>query len=574
MVHDVFISYSREDRAIADAACAILEQNRVRVWIAPRDIQAGGNWSDSLGQAIDCARVLVLVFSNATDNSPQIEREVARAIARGLPIIPYFLENIRPREALGSLIHTFHPIDGFSRPPSQSLQDLAAAVKTAMELRTPIQIPARPAVRPPVAEDLGSRMHPLSNAEMLAFVRESRASALSPARREVETHIRAEEMRRRDEETRRRRDEEMYAPVAAPSAQSASSYSEPSANCALPLSPEPSPLPDSAARSKVGVLIGFAAALAIGAYLFRHEIGLVLGGVAKLLFHGSTPPMPAVASKGDLADVSVYAPPSVARGDTFLVQVFVHSETDTEGAIDRIATAADFAATRRAVSTLDLELETGDRLDIAVEGIGFEIEDASQTIVWRNRPMSCGFLVRVPPEFSSPAGHIRVRVFHQAIPIGRISFSIRVVAQAAAGGLEPIGDLARKYRRAFLSYASADRTEVLKRAQVLRAGRIDFFQDLLSLEPGDKWEKRLYDEIERCDLFLLFWSRAARDSAWVQKEIDHALGCLRNGGSDRPEILPIILEGPPPPPPPATLAAYHFNDPLCYMIAAAQESSR
>jgi hypothetical protein len=97
---------------------------------------------------------------------------------------------------------------------------------------------------------------------------------------------------------------------------------------------------------------------------------------------------------------------------------------------------------------------------------------------------------------------------------------------------------------------------------------VDFFNDLLSLEPGERWTSRLWSEIERCDLFLLFWSQAARDSVWVNKEIDHALTCSRQRGEDRPEILPIILEGPPPPKPPDSLADRHFNDPLLYVIAA------
>ncbi len=43
MEHDVFISYAHEDKAIADAICAKLEENKIRCWIAPRDITPGKN---------------------------------------------------------------------------------------------------------------------------------------------------------------------------------------------------------------------------------------------------------------------------------------------------------------------------------------------------------------------------------------------------------------------------------------------------------------------------------------------------------------------------------------------------
>ncbi len=39
--HDVFLSYSSQDKTWADSACAVLERHRVRCWIAPRDITPG-----------------------------------------------------------------------------------------------------------------------------------------------------------------------------------------------------------------------------------------------------------------------------------------------------------------------------------------------------------------------------------------------------------------------------------------------------------------------------------------------------------------------------------------------------
>jgi hypothetical protein len=52
MAHDVFISHSTEDKAVADAVCAILEKNGVRCWIAARDILPGADWSASIVDGI------------------------------------------------------------------------------------------------------------------------------------------------------------------------------------------------------------------------------------------------------------------------------------------------------------------------------------------------------------------------------------------------------------------------------------------------------------------------------------------------------------------------------------------
>lgn len=228
---------------------------------------------------------------------------------------------------------------------------------------------------------------------------------------------------------------------------------------------------------------------------------------------------------------------------------------------------------RRGVATLDIEIARGERLDIALSGTGALIEQPLQSLIWRGKSRSCAFEVRIPEDFGDAAVLLSLRVLRDAVPIGQLRFTVSVTTALTAPRPEPAGETAKRYRRAFLSYASVDRVEVIKRAQALRVAKIKFFNDLLSLEPGEEWEARLYQEIERSDLFLLFWSGAARDSAWVKKEIDHALTCAGQRRDGSPEILPVLLEGPPPPPPPEALADRHFNDPLLYVIAALDKLS-
>jgi hypothetical protein len=60
MAHDVFVSYSSQDKTAANAVCAVLEQNGIRCWIAPRDITPGERWGAAIVGAINCARAMVL----------------------------------------------------------------------------------------------------------------------------------------------------------------------------------------------------------------------------------------------------------------------------------------------------------------------------------------------------------------------------------------------------------------------------------------------------------------------------------------------------------------------------------
>jgi hypothetical protein len=104
---------------------------------------------------------------------------------------------------------------------------------------------------------------------------------------------------------------------------------------------------------------------------------------------------------------------------------------------------------------------------------------------------------------------------------------------------------------------------------MLQSLRIRYFQDVLDLAPGDRWQRELYRHIDSADIFLLFWSSAARTSEWVGKEVQYALE--RKGGDDNaePEIVPVVIEGPPVPLPPPELSHLHFGDRTYYMTPIA-----
>ena len=116
LAHDVFISYSSKDKPAADAACAVLESKGIRCWIAPRDIIPGADWGESIIDALNQSRAFVLVFSSNANSSPQIKREVERAVNQGLPVIPLRIEDVAPIKSLEYFISSPHWLDAFSLP--------------------------------------------------------------------------------------------------------------------------------------------------------------------------------------------------------------------------------------------------------------------------------------------------------------------------------------------------------------------------------------------------------------------------------------------------------------------------
>ena len=132
MSHDVFISYSSKDKPVADAVCATLEGTGVRCWIAPRDIVPGTEWGEAIIRALDDSRVLVLVFSANANASPQIRREVERAVHKEVPVIPMRIENVLPERSLEYFLSAPHWLDALTPPLEQHLERLTQTVKSLL----------------------------------------------------------------------------------------------------------------------------------------------------------------------------------------------------------------------------------------------------------------------------------------------------------------------------------------------------------------------------------------------------------------------------------------------------------
>ncbi|HNS51036.1 MAG TPA: TIR domain-containing protein [Anaerolineae bacterium] len=147
MAHDVFISYSSHDKAVADAACATLESRKIRCWIAPRDVPAGQTWAGALIEAIDTSRVLVLVLSDGSNRSQQVIREVGEAVDKGIAVLPFRIDDVQPSRDMGYYIRSIHWLDAITPPLEQHLGTLADQVQALLGVQ--VQPPVPPGPEPP-----------------------------------------------------------------------------------------------------------------------------------------------------------------------------------------------------------------------------------------------------------------------------------------------------------------------------------------------------------------------------------------------------------------------------------------
>lgn len=125
----VFISYSSDDRLIAETICHALEKQGVACWIAPRDIPPGSNWGGTIVEAVGRSKALIFVFSNHSNHSPQVLREIERAVHKRVPVLPFRIEEVTPSPDLEYFISSCHWMDAFPPPAEQYVERIYDALR-------------------------------------------------------------------------------------------------------------------------------------------------------------------------------------------------------------------------------------------------------------------------------------------------------------------------------------------------------------------------------------------------------------------------------------------------------------
>jgi hypothetical protein len=132
MAGDVFISYSQPDRDCAFELVERLEAQGIDCWIAPRDIAPSADWAAEIMDAISAARVMILVFSASSNHSPQVRREVERAVHKQLSILPFRIEDVMPSKSLEFFLSAQHWMDAFPPPRDAHYARLCTYLKTQL----------------------------------------------------------------------------------------------------------------------------------------------------------------------------------------------------------------------------------------------------------------------------------------------------------------------------------------------------------------------------------------------------------------------------------------------------------
>jgi hypothetical protein len=151
-----FISYSRTDSAYVAELIAWLTGNGVPVW-SDAGIAYGSEWPLALRDAVDRSGAVVVVMSPAAESSEWVDRELARAELKGLPILPLLLEG-DPFFRLGST--QYDDVRGGRMPQERFAQRLVDLCDGGVRLAS--ERTAQPILIYDGAQDVHERVDPLA----------------------------------------------------------------------------------------------------------------------------------------------------------------------------------------------------------------------------------------------------------------------------------------------------------------------------------------------------------------------------------------------------------------------------
>lgn len=138
MAHDVLISYSSKYPDIAKAICHILEQEKIKCWIAPRDLdknRGGEDYDDAILDAIKKTAVIVVIISDAALESRWVKIEVTEAWDNNKTVIPYIIDEISVDNGFKMQLKSKHWIDAYPNPEKKFMR-LVDSVKNVLNQGT------------------------------------------------------------------------------------------------------------------------------------------------------------------------------------------------------------------------------------------------------------------------------------------------------------------------------------------------------------------------------------------------------------------------------------------------------
>ena len=257
---------------------------------------------------------------------------------------------------------------------------------------------------------------------------------------------------------------------------------------------------------------------------------------------------------------AVYAPASAELNRWFRVQVHLYSRSDAERSRQR-AREMDARTQPMEEKPLMLKVTRGEMVEAEIKFYddGVQAAPPKRSLKWDGELTTAVFQVRaLGPRLSGVAGDVILS--KNGALLGEFSFVTDIVSAPMEKKALVLGE-ARAYKTAFISYAHEDSAIANTVHTLLTDAGYEVFLDRESLAPGDLFNERIMDSIEKSEVFYLLWSKNAAASDYVEKEYMHAYPLAYPPKPERPSLQfrPFFIDQPHADPPEA-LKQVNFVD--------------
>jgi type VI secretion system secreted protein Hcp len=257
--------------------------------------------------------------------------------------------------------------------------------------------------------------------------------------------------------------------------------------------------------------------------------------------------------------LTVFHPSRVSQERWEKLLVYIHAaQAETDVAADSHVRLGRTTQDSKQTAGATQPVTRGAEVVIVPELPGVQFNPPSQRVLWLEDWQCAEFRMRALPDRADSQQDLAVN--------GRVAFYVHtlLIGEVAIWGVlnakgrvnrtaDPLhAAAANPYASIFVSYSHRDATIVDRLQRAYKALGMTYMRDVESLRSGQEWNAALVRLIHEADIFQLYWSQAARDSHFVEREWREALL------SSKPAFIrPVYWQRPVPDPPPE-LAKVHF----------------
>ncbi len=252
---------------------------------------------------------------------------------------------------------------------------------------------------------------------------------------------------------------------------------------------------------------------------------------------------PSAAMQLDDVHLGASAPRTVAHGLPFSVHFGAYPAAQEAAARQALAVQSTAVLAPAAQGPEACCWATGTPVQLRLSADDLVCAEPTRWLQWNAVPELLDFKLQVPADAEPGPRIVSLRVMVGPLCVATLRLPVAVAAEAKDGQIDTVHQ--RAARSAFASFAASDRALVLPLVAAMEhSAGLRIFCDDAPLHPGESRQARLQAEIAQSDLFLLFWSRDARQSVEVEWEWRTA---LRTKGLGAMQVQALQLQVDPPP---------------------------